>query len=54
VPHPNWEHEVDGGKISKFSTRDLSKHPKGSGQVVAKALVRYLRSEKNSPLTEAV
>jgi hypothetical protein len=30
-------------KISKFSTRDLSEHPQGSGQVVAKALVRYLR-----------
>jgi hypothetical protein len=68
VPHPNWEHEVDGGKISKFSTRDLSEYPKGYCQVVAKALVRYLRRlgcnkkhafleifcEKNAPLTEAV
>ena len=43
MPHPNWEHEVDGGKISKFSTRDLSEYPKGYCQVVAKPLVRYLR-----------
>jgi hypothetical protein len=68
MPHPNWEHEVDGGRISKFSTRDLSEYPKGYCQVVAKALVRYLRRVgcnkkhafleifcgKNAPLTEAV
>jgi len=43
MPHPNWEHEVDGGKISKFSTRDLSEYPKGYCKVVDKALVRYLQ-----------
>jgi hypothetical protein len=62
-PHPNWEHEVEGERISKFSTRDLSDYC----QTIAKTLVRCLRRVgcnkkqafskicwgKNAPLTEA-
>ena len=40
--HPVWEHQVEGGTVTKFATRDLAEYPRGYCTVVAEALIQYL------------
>ena len=65
--HPTWEHQVEGGAVTKFATRDLAEYPRGYCTVVAEAVIQYLSRVgcskrysfieifcgKNAPLTTA-
>jgi len=68
-PHASWQHEVQQGRVTHFSTGDLTEYPAGLCKAKARGYVRYLKrvgpadksfvflqvfSGPNAPLTGAV